>query len=82
MGLITLVDREERLKRMLEGAGLKPDWSPEDSVTDLLADLRHLCDFVDLDFEALVERSLMHYEAEVEELQSALAEEEDGDGAN
>jgi hypothetical protein len=81
MGLITLVDRVERLKRLLEGVGLKPDWYPQDTVTDLLTDLRHLCDFADLDFEALCESSLMHYEAELEELQSALAG-EDGDGAN
>src|ERR1700730_18378506 len=74
MGLIASVDRVERLMHLLESVGFKPDCCPQDMVTDLLTDLRHLCSWADLDFEAVNKRSLMHYEAEVDELESELAE--------
>jgi hypothetical protein len=36
----------------------------EDIVSDLLADLMHLCDKRKIDFEAELERARYHYEAE------------------
>jgi|GEM_PF-1519390 len=36
----------------------------EDSVTDLLADLRHLCRALDLDYENCDRLAEMHFEAE------------------
>jgi hypothetical protein len=36
----------------------------EERVTDLLTDLRHLCDAEDLDFTALIRRSKMNHSEE------------------
>jgi hypothetical protein len=76
MALITLVERVERSMRLLKSVGLNPGCSPEDMATDLLADLRHLCDWAELDFEVISDRSLMHYEAEIDELESTLAKDD------
>jgi len=40
----------------------------EACITDLLADLRHLCDALDLDFSALDNRGFGHYVAEAKEM--------------
>ncbi|AER26378.1 hypothetical protein [Mycobacterium phage Y10] len=37
----------------------------ETAVTDLLGDLRHLCDALGLDFEDAAEMSFCHYDAEI-----------------
>ncbi|MEL6216350.1 MAG: hypothetical protein AAFQ99_11825 [Pseudomonadota bacterium] len=41
------------------------DPSAEEDVTDLLADLRHFCDVIGRDFDALNDRAFGHYMAEV-----------------
>lgn len=41
------------------------DEEPALSISDMLGDLRHLCDALDLDFDELVERGAFHYSAEI-----------------
>jgi hypothetical protein len=74
MALVTLLDRVERMTRLLRSIGLE-SYDPEAIVTDFLTDLRHVADWADLDFEAISETSLMLYEAEIDELESELQSE-------
>ena len=42
------------------------DEEPETAISDLLGDLMHLCDALDLSFDGLVESGRYHYDCEVE----------------
>lgn len=55
LALITFVDRTL-------GGGDGEDWGT--CIGDLLADLMHLCDALDVDFDEMVDRGRMHYEPE------------------
>ena len=39
-------------------------WDPDESITDLIADLMHLCDRSGLDPQTIITRAIDHYEAE------------------
>ena len=44
----------------------RADWEqcPEDGIADLLCDIRHVCDALNLDFADLDSRAYAHYSAE------------------
>ena len=46
---------------------LRSDWSqcPEEGIADLLADIRHLCDLLQLDFAELDSRAYSNYSNEL-----------------
>lgn len=46
---------------------LRNEWSqcPEDGISDLLADIRHLCDLLGLDFSDLDSRAYRNYVSEL-----------------
>ena len=60
---MTNAERVERAQGALAGYDLLDEG--QDAVTDLLTDLRHLCDVEGFDFDAAVRSSEMHHEAEV-----------------
>ena len=60
----TNAERAERAYRALLAYGIEGD--EEEAVTDLLTDLRHLSDQYDWTVDELAERSVMHYEAEIQ----------------
>lgn len=41
------------------------DEEPETAISDLVGDLRHLCDSLGLDFDELADNGTSHYEAEI-----------------
>ena len=63
---LTNADRARRAARIISDChmGRKPDAA---NITDLLADIAHLCGRENLDFGAIVESALAHYRAEVAE---------------
>lgn len=40
------------------------DWDLKDAVTDILTDLRHLCEHREIDFKDALEKSDIHYTIE------------------
>jgi hypothetical protein len=52
------------LKAFAERVGSSNE-GPEQGITDLLADLHHLADALDLSFEGLLDRADVHYAAEI-----------------
>ncbi|MGI8631022.1 MAG: hypothetical protein ACR2NA_00505 [Solirubrobacterales bacterium] len=72
-GVVTVV-RARRAGRALGGyleagarAGLDVDQRRSEGITDLLADLMHLCEAADMPFDAHLARARTHYEIEAEE---------------
>jgi len=64
-------DRASRAERVIRHYSRTPGYSGEvdhdADITDLLTDLRHFCTGAELDFEEMVRRSKLHYEAERKE---------------
>ena len=61
------LDRAMRIPAMVEAVDVYDgdgDWQA--TVADILTDLRHFCDCVGAEFEAALDRSAMHYEAEAD----------------
>ena len=58
--------RAKRTGKALRQSGLWPRHEPfKDIATDMLTDLRHLCDAKGLDFAALDRLACMHYSDEI-----------------
>lgn len=60
---MTITERIHRIAVAIEGR--EGDYDEE--VTDLLADLRHYCDYMDVDFHRALDFSYDHYSAEIRE---------------
>jgi hypothetical protein len=58
-------ERAQRVENALAAANYW-DHGEDYAVTDILGDIRHLCDREGWDFDDLIERSISNYRAEVE----------------
>jgi len=56
--------RAARTREVLAAYRSSDDERPRDVLCDLLADLGHLCDADDMDFEHLIDMALAHWRAE------------------
>jgi hypothetical protein len=57
-------DHADTARKAIAACGFDPDQDLETSVSDLLADLAHLCDAESLDFVIIVTRSIRHWQVE------------------
>ena len=62
--------RAARAEEVLAAYRTDDDERPRDVLCDLVADLGHLCDINDMDFEPLVDMALIHWRTEREGVQS------------
>lgn len=64
-------DRAEWAREALDGFIAETgnaSGTTDEHVSDLLCDLRHLCDAEGVEWAAMIRRANMHYRAEIEEL--------------